>query len=185
MIKSVFMAFVFAVVAFGQNVSNNIEYARAISNFTGTQLRKTDKFNVGDNEGVRAVIRVPVRDSAKFIVKYQRGYVLDGGESNSGGWTHWDVPACFIDSFNTFVAGNFYDTTSTAYNNGNDTNVVQALDSIQIPGWTTMTVEFETWKTPYGRFWVQGLTGNRVAPYTMYFSVEMLKFSRVETKSQY
>jgi hypothetical protein len=185
MFKSIFLALIMALAAFGQNVSNNVEYSRSISNFSGDTLRYTSKFNVGDNEGLRVIIRCPVVDSGLFIVKYQRGYVVDGGESNSNGWTLWDNPPCFIDTFNTSVAGNFYSIDSMVDNGGNDSDLVQALDSVQIPGYAVMIKEISTYKSPYGRFIVQGLTGNRVEPYTLIFSVEMNKFYRVETKSQY
>lgn len=183
--KSIFLTLITAAMVFGQNVSNNVEYSRAISNFSGDTTRYTDKFNVGDNEGIRVIIRCPVVDSGLFIVKYQRGYLVDGGESNTGGWVLWDNPPCFIDTFNTSVAGNFNSIAGMVDNGGNDSDLVQAIDSTQINGYAIMIKEISTWKSPYGRFIVQGLTGNRVEPYTLIFSVEMNKYNRVETKSQY
>lgn len=183
--KLAIFALIFASVSFSQSVSNNIEYARAITGFTGDTTRYTDKFNVGDNEGLRVIIRCPVVDSGLFVVKYQRGYMVDGGETNTGGWVLWDNPPCLLDTFNTTVAGNFFDVTGMVSNGGNDSDMVQALDSVSISGYAVMIKEIPTWKSPYGRIVVTGLTGNRVEPYTLYINVEMNKYYRTENRQQY
>lgn len=186
MLKPAPFSFLLALILFACSFAqpfNTKEYNFAISGFKGDTLRYTGSFAAGDNEGLKVIIRSPVEDSAKFIVGYLRGYQMD---VSTTAWTQWDYPWCVLDTFDASTAANFKSIDSMISNSGNDSDVVAALDSTTLVGYTTMTLEIghKVFRSDYGRIVFKGLSGNRVAPYQLLITVKQPRYSRVDIGSR-
>ena len=171
--RAIFLLALLAVTTFGQVAYNQREYNVSISNFSSDTILYSNKFPVGDYEGVAAIVLTAEDDSSKFVFGYQRGY-------NYNGRIVWDRPAVIIDTFDITTAGNIKTFDSLTYNAHLDTNVTQALDTTQYAGYNMMIAPFTPYRSPFARFFVKGLTGNSTAAYTVYITASLTKYQRVD-----
>lgn len=146
-----------------------------ISNFSNDSLKSTAWFPVGDAEGLSVLIKSPVKDSSNFAVIYQRGYP-DG----SGGIIA-KRPGMLVDTFNTLTAGNFQNAGGWINSLGSDSDLVQAIDSLQVNGYVCMLKNVYAYRSPYGRFFIKGLTSNKKSMYSVYITAIQPKYTNVNT----
>lgn len=147
----------------------------AINGFRSDSLKTSSWFAAGDAEGADIIIKAPTQDSSKFVVGYQRGY-WDGGQ------IVWKRPTMVIDTFNTLVAGNFQ-AAGSFLETPNDSDLVAAIDSAQISGTTLMAKRISTFRSPYARIVLKGLTGNKNTAYSVFVTVSQPKYVRVDVGS--
>lgn len=147
----------------------------AINGFRSDSLKTTGWFAAGDAEGADIIIKAPTQDSSKFVVGYQRGY-WDGGQ------IIWKRPFLVVDTFSTLTAGNFQ-AAGSMIESPNDTDLVAAIDSAQVSGWTIMTKRVNAFRSPYARIVVKGLTGNKNTAYNVFVTVSQPKYYRVDVGS--
>lgn len=162
------MILALSVFSQGYKSYNYGDISNSILNFSGTSARYTSTMPTGDYEGIEVLVRVPKSVTAKFVLSYQRGKKV-------GNFFFWDQPV-MIDTFNTTEAANYKTIDSMVTNTGNDTDVVKAIDSTQLSGYTTMYKQPIVYRSPFGRFRIKGLTGNSGTGYTVLINTTLLKY---------
>lgn len=145
-----------------------------ITNFGSDSIKNSVWFPAGDFEGFSLFVMTGQKDSSQFTIGYERGYKFNGT-------IYPDYPPSLIDTFNTFVAANFVDSSDLPIdNNLLDTNMVGALDSISYSGYVFGIMPYTPYKSEYARIVLHGLTSNSVELYTVYLEAMMTKYSRVD-----
>jgi hypothetical protein len=162
---------VFGIVT-AQSAYNVKTFQFPVATFKEDSLKSTAAFPVGDCEGLDLIIKSVAKDSSVFEIGYQRGY-WDGGQ------IIWKRPYMVVDTFNTLTAGNFI-AAGTSIVGINDTDKVQALDSSQVSGYVVMAKHIFPYRSPYGRFVLKGLTGNKKSFYNVFITVSQPKYYRVD-----
>jgi hypothetical protein len=172
-VRKFFLLIVLAVsISFAQPYNVKVTNY-AFSGFKADSLKQTPYFNVGDYEGIDFVIRSTAKDSSVFAVCYQRGYPDGDGNIIP------DRPASLIDTMNTLTSGNFQ-TLGSWINSAGDSDLVAAIDTVQLANYVTMVKTWTPKRSPYGRLFIKGLTGNKKANYNVFVTVVQTKYIRTD-----
>lgn len=172
LIAALLLVFVAWSQVSAQSAYNVKTFQFPISTFKADSLENTGAFPAGDCEGVDVIIKSVAKDSSVFEVGYQRGY-WDGGQ------IIWKRPYMVVDTFNTLTAGNFI-AAGTSIMGIQDTDLVQAIDSSQVPGYVVMARHIYPYRSPYARIVLKGLTGNKKSFYNVFVTVSQPKYYRVD-----
>jgi hypothetical protein len=150
-------------------------YPLSITGFSYDSLKTTTQFPTGNYEGLTVIVKVPTTiDSAKFVLCYQRGYI-----DYDGSTILWKRPSMVVDTF--FITAGNYNAAGTMIDAGGaDTNKAQAIDSVQQSGYTFMIRDITPYRSPYGRFFIKGLTGNKHTQYTVSVVAVLTRYLRVD-----
>jgi hypothetical protein len=144
----------------------------AVNKMAYDSLRFSPSFNVGDYENIAVIAKATIQDSACVYFGWQRGYKLPDGN------TYWKRPWVVIDTMNTATAGNFQ-VKGNCLGAGNDSDLVQAIDTIGTGGATYMINQIQPKWSPVARIVAKGLgNSNKHTWYNLFFDIDQRRYVR-------